>query len=129
MRRYRFLRRAPIRCACAQRPRGANATFLILIAGVAVATAAAASPKPAQAGDSARYVCSDGRVIEVLYGGGVAVLTINGDPVEMQPAPAEQGERYEGGGWQWVPSGKRSGSLRALHGGGQPNPVTSCSAP
>ncbi|MBV9840968.1 MAG: MliC family protein [Sphingomonadaceae bacterium] len=53
-------------------------------------------------------------MIEVLYGAEVAVVTINGEPIQMKLAPSADGARYSGGGWQWWGKGERDGLLSSL---------------
>ncbi len=88
---------------------GSAALLAALLGNVAVAKAA--PDRRLQTGDSARYLCSDARAIEVLYGGGIAVVTIGDKALQMQRAPRTDGERYFGGGWQWLSTGKRTGTL------------------
>jgi hypothetical protein len=64
-----------------------------------------------QNGQSARYICADGRRIEILYGGGGAVLTVSGAVAQLDRAPDTDQELYTGSGWRWSVTGKRSGLL------------------
>lgn len=79
--------------------------------------AQAKPPYTPSSGQSALYVCGDGRTIEVLYSGGdAAVLTIGDTTVQMDRAPAPNGELYVGGGWRWWGQSPREGSLAKADG-------------
>jgi len=99
--------------------------LLALLGGVPALAA-----QPAQTGASARYVCSDGRAIEVIYGGGVAVITVDGATSQLARAPSADGERYIGNGWQWWSKATRSGTLaRLAEGKDVASGGTTCRAP
>lgn len=88
---------------------------LLLLAGCT--TSRPAAPPPPPTGESARYVCADGRQIEVLYAGdGSAVVTVGDQAVELHRTSAAEGEHYAGGGLTWVPAGPREGRLGATAG-------------
>ncbi|SFS12554.1 hypothetical protein [Sphingomonas jatrophae] len=81
----------------------------------------AASPGAAAEARSARYLCSDGRAVEILYGGdGSAVLTVGSETVELTPTA---GGGWTGGGWRWRADGPAGGML--AHGTAAP---TACRA-
>jgi len=83
----------------------------ILILAGACGTAQARDHRPPQIGQSARYVCADGRRIEILYGGGDTVLTIGNQVTQLTRSPDSPDELYVGGGWSWSVSGRQSGLL------------------
>lgn len=95
--------------------------FLPLAALFILSPALAKTPRfPPSTGQSALYVCADRRSLEVLYSGGDAVvLTIAGEPVQLERAVSASGERYVGGGWQWWGTGLREGMLSRLAEGEQ----------
>ena len=84
---------------------------------IGCATSEAQQIAPAFVGESALYRCADGRDVEIIYGGGAAVLTIAGQPVQMTAAASASGVRYIGGGWQWWSKGLRDGALAPLAAG------------
>jgi len=83
---------------------------LALLGGIC-ATASAHDRVRPQDGESARYICADGRRIEVLYGGGDAVVTVGDAVAQMSRDPQTGQELYVGGGWIWSVTGRRSGEL------------------
>jgi len=83
----------------------------LVLAGGAGTMASAHKHALPQEGESARYVCADGRRIEILYGGGEAVVTVDTVVVQMSRDPDAPQELYSGGGWIWSVTGKRSGEL------------------
>ena len=90
-------------------------TALALLSLAACATTPKPSAPAAASGESARYRCADGRVIEVLYSGGdAAVLTLGNRDVAMTRAASANGERYVGEGLQWWGKGAREGMLSPL---------------
>jgi len=83
---------------------------LALLCGVCTMASAKGHPLP-QDGQSARYLCADGRHIEVLYGGGDAVVTVGDSVAQMRRDPDAGQELYVGGGWIWSVTGRTSGEL------------------
>ena len=83
---------------------------LSILAGTCT-VAHAREHRPLQIGQSARYVCADGRRIEVLYGGGDTVLTVGNQVTQLTRSPDSADELYVGGGWTWSVSGRQSGLL------------------
>ena len=75
--------------------------------------ASAKAHRPPQNGQSARYVCADGRRIEILYGGGDTVLTLGNAVAQLERSTDSDQELYVGSGWTWSVTGRRSGLLGA----------------
>jgi hypothetical protein len=85
-------------------------TAIALLAGASDMAHAKERRLP-QNGQSARYICADGRRIEVLYGGGGTVLTVGGAVAQLDHAPDTDEEHYSGSGWSWSVTSRRSGLL------------------
>jgi hypothetical protein len=85
------------------------------ILALLLAAPASAASKPRfspSIGESARYRCADGRILEMLYSrGDVAVMTLAQTPLELSRVEGEPGEAYAGAGWRWRVAAARAGEL------------------
>lgn len=83
----------------------------ILLSGCAATTGNSATSKAF----NARYHCADGRTVSARYfPPDTAVVTIDGQQIDMHVTRSADGVRYVGGHWVWWTKGGGPGSTATL---------------